>query len=400
MKKLLLCLFVLTVGAVLFGGCSSDKAVVEDEDSLAARVDDWTMSKDFLMEFISDLPEAQKKKYDNPRGHAMLTDDFVVNQLFFNEAKRIDLSKEDWVAEQLEEARRTILIQAYYREYVDAKARPSEDEIREYYNGHQDVYASLPVIKAQHIFSKSEEKLVELKRRIVEGGEKMTTMAHNYSEDKMTQADGGDLGYFNPGGYIRGIGYSPTLNDSIFAMEPRVIYGPIKWEKGYSLVRVNEKRSAEVRPFSEVRNEISETLTRQKIGEVKLAVSEELKSNYDWQNYMDDYYHTIQRSPAELFEYAQNTSDPRARVKAFEEIIEKFPDDEYAPQAMFMIGFVHLEELQDKVTAGRMFSQLLNAYPDSDVASSAKWMLDNMDQPLPEFEDVDDLNKKLSGESD
>jgi hypothetical protein len=65
-----------------------------------------------------------------------------------------------------------------------------------------------------------------------------------------------------------------------------------------------------------------------------------------------------------------------------------------------MIGFVYIEELLDKVSGGRSLETLIRAYPDSDVADSARWMLDNMNKPLPEFEDIEDLNKKLSGESD
>ncbi|MCK5618884.1 MAG: hypothetical protein KAJ17_05765, partial [Candidatus Krumholzibacteria bacterium] len=163
---------------------------------------------------------------------------------------------------------------------------------------------------------------------------------------------------------------------------------------------VSDMRPAELRPFEDVRQEISEILTKEKIKRVKKEVSESIRKNYDLRNYMDEYYKTIQRSPKELFEYAQTTSDPYVRIETFEEIVEKFPDDPHAPQALFMIGFVYIEELLDKVSGGRSLETLIRAYPDSDVADSARWMLDNMNKPLPEFEDIEDLNKKLSGESD
>jgi hypothetical protein len=204
------------------------------------------------------------------------------------------------------------------------------------------------------------------------------------------------MGYFNPGGYIRGVGFSESLNDSIFKMERHKIYGPIKWEKGYSLVLVNEIRPPVLRPFEDVREEISDQLTSEKIDQIRTAVNMEIRDDYDWRNYMEEFYHSIQRTPEELFEYAQTTSDPYERIRAFEEIVEKFPEDSHAPQAMFMVGFVHLEELRDVNSATHNFKQVLRRYPDSDVADSAKWMLDNMDKPLPEFESIDELNSKLS----
>lgn len=397
MKRPVLWICVVLLAGFLVQGCGgSDNSYVENEDELAAKVEDWTLTKDFLYDFIEQLPDAQKVEYDTPQGRAKLADQIMAEEFFYREALKGDYRKKEEINKQIEDVTRRILIQAYYREEVESRARPTEDDMLEWYDAHKDVYTALPVIKAQHIFSTSKEKLEELKVRILEGGEKMTTLAHKYSEDKLTQPDGGDLGYFNPGGYIRGVGFSDEFSDAVAEMEPRTLYGPIKWGKGYSLVRVSEKRIAEVKPFPEVRQEISDQMLRQNIDRVRTEVVMEIRENYDWHNYMDEYFRTIQRSPAELFQYAQTTTDSWERLKAFEEVLEKFPDDEHAPQAMFMIGFVYLEELQDKVSAERTFARLLDRYPDSDVADSARWMVDNMDQPMPEFESLEELNKKLS----
>jgi hypothetical protein len=305
------------------------------------------------------------------------------------------MEEQEDVASMIENATRTILIQSYYSEYVEKRARPTDEELLEWYNSHQDIYMSLPARRAQHIFSKDQKKLEDLRARF-EAGEKFTTLAHKYSEDKVTQADGGSLGYFNPGGFIPGIGFSETFSDTVFAMELRTIYGPIKWEKGYSLVFVNEIKPARLRPFEEVRAEISDRLTREKIAQTKREVLREIRDNYEWRNYMEDYYRSIQRTPVELFEYAQTTPDPYERVRAFREIVAKFPEDKHAPQALFMVGFVHMEELNDSKTATHTFKQVLKQYPDSDVADSAKWMLENMGKPMPKFDSVDELNDKLS----
>ncbi|MCI0452469.1 MAG: tetratricopeptide repeat protein, partial [Candidatus Latescibacteria bacterium] len=71
----------------------------------------------------------------------------------------------------------------------------------------------------------------------------------------------------------------------------------------------------------------------------------------------------------------------------------------YAPQAMFMIGFVYAEELKDYLTADRTFNQLIEKYPESEMAQTARWMLDNLEKPLPKFEDLDDLNRQIEEKS-
>jgi tetratricopeptide (TPR) repeat protein len=250
------------------------------------------------------------------------------------------------------------------------------------------------------VFSTDKQKLEEIKERVVEGGEKFTTMAHMYSEDQITKGDGGDLGYFNPGGYIRGVGYSKEFTDALAQMEPGQIYGPIKWEKGYSLVRINEKQPAVLRPYDEVREEIAERLSRDKVENIRMQHFAEVQTHYDTENYMREAYDKMQRGPEELFNYAQNSGDPQQRIAAFQQIIDKFPQDKYAPQAMFMIGFVYAEELKDFTMADRTFNEVITKYPETEMAQTARWMLDNLEKPLPKFEDLDDLNRQIDAKSD
>jgi len=403
MKWIRILVPLLALSALLAGGCSkkTEQAKVDaPEDQMAARIGDWSISKEFLEDFLRKLPEQQRQKYDSPEGRALLADKLMQDQLAYLEAKKLDLTQRENVAKQLEDATHAILVNEYLTEFVDTKARPSDEEIHDYYESHQDQYTELETLRAQHIFSIDKEKLEELRARIEEGGEKMTTLAHKFSEDQITKADGGDLGYFNPGGYIRGVGYSKEFTDAVMQMEPLKLYGPIKWEKGYSLVRINEKQPARLRPFEDVREEIATRLSRDKSEMVREAHFAEIQRQYDTRNFMRESYEKMERGPEELFNYAQNSSDPLQRIEAFQRIIDKYPQDEYAPQAMFMIGFVYAEELQDLVRADKTFSDLILAYPESEMAQSAKWMKENLEKPLPQFDDLDDLNRQIEEKSE
>jgi EpsD family peptidyl-prolyl cis-trans isomerase len=394
-------LLVITTAAFMMGCSRSNEQSKLDvpKDELAASVNDWTLTRAELEEFLNRLPEAQRRRFDSPEGRAELALRLMQEEMSFQEAKRLKLSEEEEARKQIEQATRTILVSEYLREYVDSQARPSDDEMHQYYDTHQDQFTTLETLRAQHVFSKSESKLEDLKRRVEEGGEKFTTMAHMYSEDDITKADGGDLGYFNPGGYVRGVGYSQTFMDAVEKMEPGKIYGPVKWEKGYSLVRVNDREPAKLRPYDEVRDEISNLLAREKLESTREEHFEEVATKYDTHNYMQEAYANVQRGPKELFELAQSTDDSRRRIEVFQEIVDKFPQDDHAPQALFMIGFVYAEELRDYPMADRTFNRLVREYPDSDMAETARYMLENLDKPLPKFEDLNDLNKKIGDQS-
>ena len=392
---LLLSALVMVAAA---GGCGkkTDQAATEvPEDKLAATVEDWSLTREELEDFLRRLPESQQAKYDSPEGRAELAERLMQEEIAYREAKKEKLANNEEVKKQIEIATRTILVGAYLEEKVDVKARPTEEEIHEYYETHQDLYTTLEMIRAQHVFSKDKQKLEDIKRRVEESGEKLTTMAHMYSEDELTRAEGGDLGYFNPGGYIKGIGYSQIFTDQVVTMEPGKLYGPIKWERGYSLVRVNEKRPPAVRPYDDVHDEIVDRLAREKLENVRAEHFAEAAKGYQTRNFMEEQYAKTQRGPQELFDYAQNSTDPLQRIAAFQEIVDKYPTDAVAPQALFMIGFVYAEEVKDYVMAGRSFDEVISKYPESDMAQTAKWMLDNLSEPLPKFEDLDDLNRQI-----
>ncbi len=393
---------MVVLSSLVAGGCSKKETakVAESEEALAARIGDWSITREYVEDYLRRLPEPQRSRFDSPEGRALLTEKLMQEELAYLEAKKSDLLSRPEVKKQLEEATRSILVAAYFNEMVDAKARPSDEEMHDYYDAHQDQYTQLETLRAQHVFSTDKQKLEEIKERVVEGGEKFTTMAHMYSEDPMTKGDGGDLGYFNPGGYIRGVGYSKEFTDALAQMETGQIYGPIKWEKGYSLVRINEKQPAVLRPYDEVREEIADRLSRDKIENVRMEHFTEVQKGYDTHNYLRDEYNKMQRGPEELFNYAQNSNDPQQRIAAFQQIIDKFPQDKYAPQAMFMIGFVYAEELKDYTMADRSFNDVITKYPDTEMAQTARWMLDNLEKPLPKFEDLDDLNRQIDAKSD
>ena len=381
---------VILMGVIIAAqGCSSKKekteASSEQDKELAAVVGEWKVTREDIDKIIQTLPEDKQAKYNTPAGRAELADALIEEEFYYQEGLKLGLDKDPEVLDAMEKYLRGQVISKYFQDEVQPLARPTDEEMYEYYEEHQDQFTRAPIVRCQHVFSRSRETLMEYKKRI-ENGEPMTTIAHKYSEDEMTRSDGGDLGYFNPGGYIRGIGYSQEISDAAFSMEVGVVSDPIQWKRGWSIIRVNEKRPAVLRPFEDVKEEIAEMLSARRMEDIKALAFKKLKSKYDYENYLEN---LTQRTAEELWNLAQNSSDTYHRLRNYEEIVERYPQSEYASQAMFMVGFVYAEELQDYVEADRAFTRVLNEYPGSEVAESARYMLDNMKKPLPKFEGVE-----------
>ena len=165
-------------------------------------------------------------------------------------------------------------------------------------------------------------------------------------------------------------------------------------------MRVNELRPAEIRPYEEVKEEIKGLLTQKQLERVQKEAFDSVKEKYNVTNFIADRMMLTDRTPDELWNLAQNTTDSYQRLRYYKQIVEEHADSKYAAEAQFMIGFVYAEEIQSIPDADRAFHRVVTLYPNSEVAETAAWMLKNLNEPLPEFDDLDELHEKVRSESE
>ena len=81
-------------------------------------------------------------------------------------------------------------------------------------------------------------------------------------------------------------------------------------------------------------------------------------------------------------------------MAAYHAVVDQYPESEYAPQALFMVGFVESEEKTGLRSRGGVVPELVQKYPSSELVSSAQWMLDNMrSDKTPNFDLPGDLGQ-------
>lgn len=383
------------IAGLLLSGCGpGEKEKLEVNAGLAARVGDVKITQKEIDDRYEKMGPQIRARFTGLEGRARYVDTVIDEELLFLAAKETDLRYDDAVKEQLRQAEKNVLITAYYDREIRQKVEVTEDEIEQYYNGHWEEFLNRAIVKAQHVFSKDSLKVVGWKRRI-DAGEKFNKIAGEESEDQTTVHTAGNLGYFNPGGYVKFYGSSQEFFDQIAQLEVGEVSDVVVTEFGYSLVRINDKKPETPKPLSEVRGEIIDRLRSDK---AKMALERELaalKERHKPNNFVRDQILETLRSPEQLWEMAQEEETPYARVQYYRNIVNHYPDHQYAPQALFMIGFVYAEEIQDLAQARRTFEELIKKYPDADVVESAKWMLENLNTPHPRFESIEDMQQRM-----
>lgn len=84
------------------------------------------------------------------------------------------------------------------------------------------------------------EKIADLRKRIVENGDKFSTLALIYSDDKGSASQGGDLGFFGRGQMV------PEFEAAAFKTKPDSVSKIIETKYGYHILQVIARRGEEV----------------------------------------------------------------------------------------------------------------------------------------------------------
>jgi peptidyl-prolyl cis-trans isomerase D len=144
----------------------------------------------------------------------------------------------------------------------------SDQQVLQYYQGHQKDYQVPEEVKVRHILIKvdagadpkvdaaAKQKAEDLLKQI-KGGADFAALAKANSDDPGSKEQGGELGMIQRGVTV------PPFEKAAFGLEPGQISDVIKTQFGYHIIKVEEKQTAHLKSLDEVKAQILATLTRQ-----------------------------------------------------------------------------------------------------------------------------------------
>jgi peptidyl-prolyl cis-trans isomerase D len=143
-----------------------------------------------------------------------------------------------------------------------------DQQVLQYYQGHQKDYQVPEEVKVRHILIKvdagadpkvdavAKQKAEDLLKQI-KGGADFAALAKANSDDPGSKEQGGELGMIQRGVTV------PAFEKAAFGLEPGQISDVIKTQFGYHIIKVEEKQTAHLKSLDEVKAQILATLTRQ-----------------------------------------------------------------------------------------------------------------------------------------
>jgi peptidyl-prolyl cis-trans isomerase C len=244
MKRQLLLLIALLVGLAGCGKKGNVLARVDGKDVTQAEFDAYLKNKHVSAADAARRDRAFQEYLDRSALAAVI------------EKEKL-LDKQDVDAE-VEEFRRELLISRYFDRFLDEKV--TEGAIKNYYDAHAATYEQRKAHVA-HILvrvnqkASAEEK--KAKRTTIDGvaaklgsGEPFDELAKTMSDDKISGAKGGDLGWIREGSI------DPELSKRAFVMKAGSVSEPFETPFGFHILKVIEEPKTIRKPYAAVMGDI------------------------------------------------------------------------------------------------------------------------------------------------
>ncbi|WHY88970.1 peptidylprolyl isomerase [Neobacillus novalis] len=136
----------------------------------------------------------------------------------------------------------------YFFKATTDGVKVTDKQINDYYEQNKDQYIE---VKASHILVDKEETAKEIEKELKNGAD-FAEMAKKQSTDKVSGAEGGDLGYISGSDEM-----DSTFLAAALKLKKDEVSEPIKTKFGYHIIKVTDRKET---PLSKVKNQIKETL--------------------------------------------------------------------------------------------------------------------------------------------
>jgi peptidyl-prolyl cis-trans isomerase C len=217
----------------------------------------------------------------NPKAKQEFLQRWLAEEILYRQALQDELSEKPEVKRLVHELMRGALSQQLLSEQIASKVNVTDTDLQTYYTANKAKYVEPARAKVSHILTADQERANELLKRL-QGGADFAQVAQEFSEDKTAKDDGGRIAdEVLKGTSVPGIGDANEINAAIFAAAgPALLDKPFKTDKGWEIIKVEEKHPERQKSFEEVRQQAMMELLRQKSEDVQRQYLQEMMDKH------------------------------------------------------------------------------------------------------------------------
>lgn len=200
---------------------------------------------------------------------AQIKEEVILREIFMQEAEKRGIAATDEYKNQMELARQTIMIRAMFADQ-QAKNPVTEADMKAEYDKFKAANSGKEY-RARHILVEKEDQAKAIVKSI-KGGAKFEDIAKKQSKDPGSGANGGDLDWAAAGSYVTEFSEAMVKLD-----KGQMTEVPVKSQFGWHIIRVDDIREAQLPPFEEVKPQLEQQMTQQKMAEFQQSLRAKAK---------------------------------------------------------------------------------------------------------------------------
>lgn len=216
-----------------------------------------------------ELAPGAKDKVSFEEFYTETLDDFVANELVYQEAVAAKVMETPEFKAQLKTMQKGLASKVYLEQQVDKML--TDDNLKQVYNDYKKNFKAEKEVKAKHILVDNEEKAKEVIAKLDKKGN-FDKLAKEYSKEPA------ELGYFTKDVMV------PEFSEAAFGLKKgQYTKTPVKTQFGYHIILVEDVRDAKPLTFDKAKDQIKAAVAKGTLGKVLDGISAKAKvTRYDF----------------------------------------------------------------------------------------------------------------------
>ena len=237
-------------------------------------------NKVFLIKFIgllSDFPlVSREERFSDPESLLKIIETVAINSYVYNQAKRLNLDKNDDFQQRLLFQKHNILYETAFSRKITGTISINDDTLRKFYAVHRDsLYMTKQRYEVQEIYITDKTRAENILNRAL-NNEDFQTLADTYTERYQNKPRKGYLGFIYKNTYAD-IGRC-AAKTNIGQVYPELVLSG----KGFSIIKLLSIEKPKPIPFNKIKEKVLNDCKKFKIKQKRLELLDSLKHKYSY----------------------------------------------------------------------------------------------------------------------
>ncbi len=355
--------------------------LAKDTTPLVAKVGEIEITQADLEQFIDEQPERLKGNFAGPEGERMALRTMVEQSLMVLGAVDRKLYNDQKVARSLVMQRRLTLDRAMRQFGLLKDAKPTEQQLKEYYEKNAGRYQQQGLVRVRHIECLTRADAERAYRKLMANNNNDTWVkaCEEFSVNQQSKKLAGDCGWMNEGTVVPLVEAGAAFSKAVFNL-PLGVNAPLQVGDRWHIVDVTNREAGRGSSFEEAKDAVRGEMLPAFQDAIIKDYLKSARAKYGVQ-LMGRFTPGQGMTPQQLFERAMLNTDMQRRVEILQMVADDFPESDKADDALFMAANTALENFADPTFGGRILEDLVARYPQSELVDDAKFMLDHLYDP-------------------